>query len=58
MREDETLGELLAALKAQNADTLRIFAESDLDTPVPVPRDAPWFPPTSTTGRSAGSPTT
>jgi uncharacterized damage-inducible protein DinB len=44
MREDETLGDLLAALKAQNADTLRIFAESDLDTPVPVPRDAPWFP--------------
>jgi uncharacterized damage-inducible protein DinB len=44
MREDEALGDLLAALKAQNADTLRIFAESDLDTPVPVPRDAPWFP--------------
>jgi uncharacterized damage-inducible protein DinB len=44
MREDETLGDLLEALKAQNAETLRIFDESDLDTPVPVPRDAPWFP--------------
>lgn len=44
MREDETLADLLAALKAQNAETLRIFDEADLDTPVPVPRDAPWFP--------------
>lgn len=45
MREDETLEQLLAALSAQNAETLRIFDESDLDTPLPVPRDAPWFPP-------------
>jgi len=45
MREDETLAQLLDALKAQNADTLRIFDEADLDTPLPVPRDAPWFPP-------------
>jgi len=45
MREDETLEQLLAALKAQNAETLRIFDEADLDTPLPVPRDAPWFPP-------------
>jgi len=45
MREDETLDQLLAALKAQNAETLRIFDEADLDTPIPVPRDAPWFPP-------------
>jgi uncharacterized damage-inducible protein DinB len=44
MRVDETLHDLLEALKAQNAETLRIFDESDLDTPVPVPRDAPWFP--------------
>ena len=45
MREDEKLGDLLEALKAQNAETLRIFGESDFNTPVPVPRDAPWFPP-------------
>jgi uncharacterized damage-inducible protein DinB len=44
MREEDTLADLLAALKAQNAETLRILDESDLDTPVPVPRDAPWFP--------------
>ena len=23
---------------------MRIFAAADLDTPVPVPRDVPWFP--------------
>jgi hypothetical protein len=45
MREDETLAQLLDALKAQNAETLRLFDEADLDTPLPVPRDAPWFPP-------------
>jgi hypothetical protein len=44
MREDETLEELLAGLKKQNAETLRIFTEADLDTLVPVPRDVPWFP--------------
>ena len=44
MRDDETLDQLLEALKAQNAETLRIFAEADLDTPVPVPHDVPWFP--------------
>lgn len=44
MREDETLGQLLQALEAQNAETLRIFSETDLDTPVPVPHDVPWFP--------------
>ena len=44
MRDDETLEQLLEALKAQNAETLRIFAEADLDTPVPVPHDVPWFP--------------
>ena len=32
------------ALKEQNAETLRIIAEADLDTPVPVPHDVPWFP--------------
>ena len=44
MRDDETLDELLDELRAQNEDTLRIFAEADLDTRVPVPHDVPWFP--------------
>jgi hypothetical protein len=44
MRDDETLAELLDKLRAQNEDTLRIFAEADLDTQVPVPHDVPWFP--------------
>ena len=44
MREDETLSELLDELRAQNAETLRVFAEADLDSPVPVPHDVPWFP--------------
>ena len=44
MREDETLAELLNELAKQNAETLRVFAEADLDTPVPVPHDVPWFP--------------
>jgi hypothetical protein len=44
MRDDETLDELLDKLRAQNEDTLRIFAEADLDTQVPVPHDVPWFP--------------
>jgi Protein of unknown function (DUF664) len=44
MRDDETLGDLLDTLRAQNAETLRIFAEADLDAQVPVPHDVPWFP--------------
>ena len=44
MRDDETLAELLDALRAQNEETLRIFADADLDTQVPVPHDVPWFP--------------
>ncbi|MUL81509.1 MULTISPECIES: DinB family protein [unclassified Mycolicibacterium] len=44
MRDDESLADLLAALKAQNAETLRVLAERDLDTAVPVPQDVPWFP--------------
>lgn len=44
MRDDETIADLLDALKAQNAETLRVFAEKDLDAPVPVPRNVPWFP--------------
>ncbi|MGH3676461.1 MAG: DinB family protein [Mycobacterium sp.] len=44
MREDETLEQLLDALRAQNADTLRLLEDADFDTPVPVPHDVPWFP--------------
>lgn len=44
MRDDETLREVLDAFAAQNADTLRQLDAADLDTPVPVPTDAPWFP--------------
>lgn len=44
MRDDETLDELLDGLRAQNEETLRVFAEADLDTQVPVPHDVPWFP--------------
>jgi uncharacterized damage-inducible protein DinB len=44
MHEDETLAGLLADLVAQNAQTLRVFAQAELDTPVPVPHDVPWFP--------------
>ena len=44
MRDDETLDELLDQLRAQNAETLRVFGEADLDTPVPVPHEVPWFP--------------
>jgi uncharacterized damage-inducible protein DinB len=44
MRDDETLEQLLDAFRKQNAETLRIFDEADLDTAVPVPTDAPWFP--------------
>ncbi|HZQ31111.1 MAG TPA: DinB family protein [Mycobacterium sp.] len=44
MGDDETLDGLLKALEAQNADTLRILAEADLDAAVPVPHHVPWFP--------------
>jgi uncharacterized damage-inducible protein DinB len=44
MRDDETLEHVLQRLRTQNEETLRIFAEADLDTQVPVPRDVPWFP--------------
>jgi hypothetical protein len=44
MRDDETLEDLLEALKAQNAETLRVLGEQDLDAPIPVPRGVPWFP--------------
>jgi uncharacterized damage-inducible protein DinB len=44
MRDDETLEQLLETFKRQNAETVRILGEADLDTPVPVPQDVPWFP--------------
>jgi Protein of unknown function (DUF664) len=44
MRDDETLDKLLDKLRKQNKETLRVFAEADLDTPVPVPHEVPWFP--------------
>ena len=44
MRPDETLDELLSALAAQNAESLRLVDTADLDAEVPVPHDIPWFP--------------
>jgi uncharacterized damage-inducible protein DinB len=44
MREDETLDQLLTALKAQNAESLRLLHDADLDTAIPIPQDVPWFP--------------
>ncbi|WP_076259564.1 DinB family protein [Intrasporangium flavum] len=40
----DTLDSLLAALAAQGEVTRRVLRAADLDAPVPVPRDAPWFP--------------
>jgi uncharacterized damage-inducible protein DinB len=44
MRDDQTLKEILDAFAAQNAETLRLVDTADLDAPIPVPTDAPWFP--------------
>ena len=44
MRDDETLVQVLARFDLQAAEVLRILREADPSTPVPVPRDAPWFP--------------
>jgi Protein of unknown function (DUF664) len=44
MRDDETLAQLLDALREQNAQTLRVFRETDLNAQIPVPHDVPWFP--------------
>lgn len=44
MGPDETLEELLSFFAEQNAVTLRLVETVDLDLPVPVPQDAPWFP--------------
>jgi uncharacterized damage-inducible protein DinB len=39
MRDDDTLNELLETLKAQNAATMRVLGEADLDAPVQVTND-------------------
>ena len=44
MREDETLDGILQRFDEQAELTLRQLRDADLDTPVPVPTDAPWFP--------------
>jgi uncharacterized damage-inducible protein DinB len=44
MRPDETLEGLLHAFETQNATSLRLVETADLDAPVPVPHDIPWFP--------------
>lgn len=44
MRDDETLEQLLDELRKQNEETLRVIGAADLETPVPVPHDVPWFP--------------
>ncbi len=42
--DSDTLESLLAALWAQGDRTREVLKAADLDAPVPVPRDAPWFP--------------
>jgi hypothetical protein len=42
--EDDTLESLLAQLARTGEETRELLRTCDLDTPVPVPRDAPWFP--------------
>lgn len=44
MGPEETLADVLGRYDAQAEETLRILEAADLDAPVPVPRDAPWFP--------------
>lgn len=44
MREDETLAEILELFDAQAEATLNALRAADPGTPVPVPKDAPWFP--------------
>jgi hypothetical protein len=44
MRDDDTLQGLLDGLRDQNARTLEVFGDADLDATVPVPRNVPWFP--------------
>ena len=42
--DDDTLERLLAAQAAEGERTRSVLLAADLDAPVPVPRDAPWFP--------------
>lgn len=42
--ESDTLEGLLADLEAVGHRTRQILREVDLNAPVPVPQDAPWFP--------------
>ena len=42
--DDDTLERLLADLAAVGDRTREVLQRADLDAPVPVPRDAPWFP--------------
>lgn len=42
--DDDTLEGLLASLTAVGDRTREVMRRADLDAPVPVPRDAPWFP--------------
>ncbi len=42
--DDDTLGGLLSSLSAVGDRTRKVLQHADLDAPVPVPRDAPWFP--------------
>ncbi|HJV08827.1 MAG TPA: DinB family protein, partial [Acidimicrobiales bacterium] len=44
LREDETLAGVLAAYDEIARDTDAALACVDLDQPVPVPKDVPWFP--------------
>ena len=48
VRDDESLADLLATFNAQNAETIRVFADADLDgtTEVP-PHIGDWYPETS-----------
>lgn len=41
---DDTLESLLAQLATVGDGTREVLRTADLDAPVPVPRDAPWFP--------------
>ncbi|GHD00149.1 DinB family protein [Zhihengliuella salsuginis] len=44
MDDADTLGALLAGLDEQERITESVVAVADLEAPVPVPRNAPWFP--------------
>jgi uncharacterized damage-inducible protein DinB len=44
MRPEDRLEDLLSQLDEVAAETERVVDAGDLGDPVPVPRDAPWFP--------------